>query len=331
MKVAVLYLEGGTIADVYPDDFAGRDTCQTVFEVADVIRGLGHETILVNTDLDAFEKLRAMKPDVAFNLCDDGFDNDSSKEPHVAAMLDVLGIPYTGNGYLALATCLDKVHTKELLCQNGLPTPKFHVALTEDDLNHDLKYPVIVKPSREDGSIGIKDDSVAQNAEHLKKIVKRVLDTYDQPALIEEYINGREFNVAVVGNDEPVALPVSEIKFEGLPENQRITSYTAKWIEDSPQYKGTVPQCPADIDKGFAAQLQDISKKAYKLLGLRGYGRVDIRANGHGPYILEVNPNPDIDKDAGLFRSAKAAGMTYSDLIAKVLEFATENKRNGAS
>ena len=329
LNVALLYHDEGTLAGNYPEDSSGRDDNGTVPPVAEALAGMGHNVKLVNMTLDAFERLRGMDIDVAFNLCDDGFGNENATEPHVAAVLDILGLTYTGSGCKAMIVCLDKALAKRVIANAGLPTPGFYLAESESDLNHGLKYPLIVKPSSEDASIGIRSDSVASSEAELKKLVARVVRTYKQPALVEEYISGREFNVAILGNDEPRALPISEIEFDGLPENKRIVSYDAKWAEGSEEYRKTVPRCPAKISDEMRARLVEVAIRAYKLLGIRGYGRVDIRADETGPYILEVNPNPDLGMDAGFFRSAKAAGMTYPDLVKNILDLAVEGARNG--
>lgn len=320
MNVAVLYADEAEWKNAYPQDNEGRDMKGGMHPAVAAIESLGHAVTLININSGLYEALKGGGFDIAFNLADDGFSSKAWTEPHVVAMLDVLGVPYTGCGFKALTICLDKAHTKKILAQSGLPTPKFYVAKSEDDIDPDFACPAIVKPLREDGSIGVKYDSVASNKKELHDLVKRVIETYKQPALVERFIDGREFNVALVGNEDPEVLPVSEIRFEGLPVYQRIVSYEAKWVADSPFYKGTVPECPAKIDAKLAGELGRISKEAYTLLELSGYGRVDLRVDEAGPQILEVNPNPDIDTDAGLPRAAKAAGMSYEQLIARIID-----------
>lgn len=322
MNVAVLYLDKGSLVDVYPEDHEGRDEVDTINAVSEVLKRLGHGVTMVNIDLDAFERLRHMNVDVAFNLCDDGFHNETWMESHIVAMLDVLRIPYTGSDHKAFTICQDKAHTKKIFLYHGLPTPPFYVAENPNDLNHDLEYPLMVKPSREDGSIGIKYDAVAEDLEGLRERIMRVIETYKQPALVEEFICGGEFSVSLLGNANPHTLPVSEIKFKGLPENQRIVSYRAKWVAESRLYKATTPECPAKIKNTLSNDLKELARRAYRFIGVRGYGRVDFRVNEDGPQLLEVNPNPDISADAGLTRSARAAGLSYDQLIEKILEYA---------
>ncbi|MFH1789254.1 MAG: ATP-grasp domain-containing protein [Candidatus Altiarchaeota archaeon] len=325
MNVALIHSEA-ELSSPYPEDYEGRDTDENVGYMAETLRQLGHSVTLVDMNLDCFERLRNMKVDVAFNLCDDGFHGETWMEPHVTALLDILRIPYTGSGHTTLTVCLDKAYTKQILSHHGLPTPDFYVAENEKELEHELEYPLIVKPVREDGSIGIKSESVVEDGKALEKQIEKVVKTYRQPALVEEFVGGREFNVALLGNNEPQALPISEILFEGLEGNERIVSYNAKWLEDSVQYKATPGVCPADIPGEMAGELERISKKAYRIMGVRGYGRVDLRVGDDGPQIIEVNPNPDLGADAGFWRSAKTEGMTYGELAAKIIDYALEGK-----
>lgn len=326
MKVAVLYSDECAPA-LAPEDYEGRAPDKTVHGVADALKKLGHSVVIKNVQPDSVEKLRGLKADIAFNLCDDGFYGLSWMEPHVAAILDIFKIPYTGSSHQTLTICLNKPYTKRILAYEGLPTAPFYVAKTPNDLDHNLEYPLIVKPIREGGSIGIKNDAVVKDEKELRDRISRITKNYHQPALVEEYIHGREFNVAVLGNNDPKVLPVSEIVFKGLDEDKRIVSYDAKWITKSAYYKATVGQCPADISAKLSKQLQDIALRAYEIMGVSGYGRVDLRVGEKGPCILEVNANPDISMDAGLWRSARTAGITYEQLIGRVLECGLEGKQ----
>jgi len=319
LKVAIVYT-GEASSGRYPEDSAGRDDGDPRDDplklIVRALKKKGCSARLVDL---TFEKLCRLDADVAFNLCDCGLGNDSSTEPHIPAMLELKGIKYTGSGPLALSICMDKALTKEILASNGLPTPKFCIAESAARLKHNLRYPLIVKPLREDGSIGIKEDAVVKNAAELKKRVSRVKRLYHQPAIVEEFLDGREFTVSLIGNEDPAALPICEIKFM---DGKKIVSYDAKWARGSERYLSTSWECPADISKKLETQIIDLSKRAYKLLGLRGYGRIDIRMDGKTPNILEVNPNPDLSLDAQTYRSAVAAGMPYGKLIRKIFDCA---------
>lgn len=321
MKVVVLYIDPASLEDRYPNDFLGRDDGYVKNSVSTALKRLGHEVVQLRMDLDAISKLVSLKPDIVFNVCDDGFNNESWMEAHVAAVLDMIRVPYTGSGHRALTMCLDKAYTKMVLKYYGLPTPRSYVSDNAADTKHKLNYPLIVKPIREDGSIGIKDDAVVENGAALKARITRILRNYKQPALVEEYIDGREFNVSVIGNDDPVALPVSEILFGSKGLKHKVVSYDAKWKPKSPQDKSTPTRCPAEIDARFAKKLQGIALRAYVAMGLTGYGRVDLRVDAGGAYVLEVNPNPDISMGAGLAKSAASAGIAYEELIDRVLKY----------
>jgi len=261
---------------------------------------------------------------LVFNLCDDGFFSDPELEPHVPAMLDILEIPYTGGDYPTLALTLDKATVKEILIYNKLPTPKFQIFSKGDEPLEQLSFPLIVKPLHEDASIGIKDESVVHNEDKLRKRIAQVIKEYDQPALVEDFIDGREFNIGIIGNNE--ILPLSEITFDGLPEGKpKIVNYDAKWKEDSIDFKETKRNCPAKVDEELANKLKDLAVKAGELFNCVDYFRVDFRVDKNAnPFILEINQNPDISDDAGLAAMAQANNISYKELLQKIVENARQ-------
>ncbi|MBI5903075.1 MAG: ATP-grasp domain-containing protein [Deltaproteobacteria bacterium] len=276
--------------------------------------------------LDDFMKGLKKSPDgFLFNLCEGAFSS-SSFEMHVAALLELYGFKFTGSGALTLGLALNKGLTKDILKSRGIPTPEHFVT---DGISYELKkgrrFPLIVKPLKEDASVGIDAGAVVNTEEDLKKRVEFVVGTYKQNAIVEEYIEGRELNIAVLGNGkEARTLPPSEIEFVDFPEDQpRICCYEAKWVVESPLYHKTVPVCPASIPEALGTDLSDTALKAYRIMGCRDYARVDVRvaANG-GVKVLEVNPNPDISRNAGLARAARAAGMDYGGLISGIVDLA---------
>jgi D-alanine-D-alanine ligase len=200
-------------------------------------------------------------------------------------------------------------------------------AISMDDLQ--LRLPLIVKPSGEDASVGIENSSVVHDIESLRDRVAYIIKTFTEPALVEEYIEGRELNVAIIGNKHPVILPISEIDFSKLPPGYpKIVTYNAKWVEGTAEYLGTVGTCPAKLSPDVEKRVRDVALKAYQLLEIRDYARVDIRLDASNtPFVLEVNPNPDISQDTGFVRSARAAGMTFEDMIAKIVETALERSQ----
>ncbi len=333
LKIAVVFTKCEEVTEAYHEDWEGRDTNESAFKIVDILKELGYDARYEFVNKDLFEKLRQNKPDLVFNLCDDGFYSDPELEPHLPAMLDVLEIPYTGGDYFTLALTLDKANVKEFLKIHKLPTPKFYVFEVGDEEIGDLEFPLIVKPLHEDASIGIKDDSVVYDEENLRERVRYVVKEYDQPALVEEFIDGREFNVGVIGNDEKEVMPISEITFDGLPEGKpKIVNYSAKWDEDSIDYKETKRSCPAKVDEELANQLRDLAIKAGEIFGCESYFRVDFRVDkNNNPYILEVNQNPDISDDAGLAAMAEVAGYSYKGLIDKVVKEAMPIKEENES
>ncbi|MFC1700008.1 ATP-grasp domain-containing protein, partial [Candidatus Omnitrophota bacterium] len=292
---------------------------------------LAHDSQLVNLNLDSYELLRKSNFDLVFNLCDDGFRNSSLLEAHIPAMLDILQIPYTGSNFFTLAVCLNKARTKEILTFHNIPTAEFQVFYrSETKLKRSLKFPLIVKPLHEDASIGLKKESVVKNRAQLKERIEFVIKNYDQPALVERFVIGREIYVGILGSaDNLTVLPISEVVFDqDLAETAKICSYDSKWIPESEAFKNTPVQCPAELDQDLEQRLTTLATEAYRLMKCQDYGRVDFRIGQDGqPYVLEVNPNPDISEDAGLSTMAKAGKIDYKQLIERILFSALERNR----
>ncbi len=262
------------------------------------------------------------RPDLVFNLVE-GYRGDAHKEMNVAALYELAGIPYTGNPARTLALAQDKALAKRLFAAEGIPTPAWAVSESGEvpDLSG-LRFPLIAKPSRQDASLGIGADGVFRDRRALEAGIQRLHDKYREPILIEDYIEGREFNSAILetgGRAE--ALPLSEIRFDGVePGMPRITSYEAKWLVDHPLYRGTPAVCPADVEAGLEARMKDLAIRTFRLLGGKDYGRVDFRLDEAGtPYVLEYNPNPDISLEGGFVRALKASGRTYENFTAVLL------------
>jgi D-alanine-D-alanine ligase len=305
-------------------------------EMDDIKRALsetGYKTTLFNVDSDIMKLinfLRENKPDVIFNICE-SIGNESMHEMHVAGVYELLGIPYTGANAFTLGLAQSKVRVKEILNYYGLPTPKFMlcknpVRITIED---NLDFPLIVKPSREDASVGISSDSVVYNLTNLRKKVRYIIEQFSQPALVEEYIEGRELNVAILGNTKPEALPISEIDMSTLPDKyHKIITYNAKWMKGTDEYEHTKGICPAKLDKSLEQRMKNMALQAYSVVGGRDYARVDFRlTKDNRPYILEFNPNPDIAADAGFARSARTSGLTFEEMVSKIVEFALERTK----
>ncbi len=309
------------------DKFAEWDTQDTIDAVARSL-SLYHEVTLVEADEDAYERLREGRFDIVFNISE-GM-NGVSREAQIPAMLEFLGIPYTGSDPLTLATCLDKSRTKEILSYHGIPTSKFVVAGSFEEADDaSLRYPLFVKPLHEGSSKGIYNSSYAENPEALRREVERILNDYEQPALIEEYLPGREFTVALLGNgNELRVLPPVEIRFDSLPsEALPVYSYEAKWLWDTKDSPIEVFKCPAPIDDSLRTKMEDVCRRTFEVLKCRDWSRIDVRLDSSGePNIIEVNPLPGIlpdpEEHSCFPMAARAAGMNYRQMMNAVLDAA---------
>ncbi len=259
---------------------------------------------------------------VVFNWCE-ALEGDPYAEPRVARALESAGFLYTGSGPWALTVAGNKALMKAFLTLNGIPTPPWRVCHRLQDLEGWTDFPAIVKPVREHGSLGITPESVVTSPLALRERVEFVLETLRQPALVESFIPGRELNVSLWGNGDPEPLPISEILFDGIPEEERIVDQSAKWDRQSERYRRTIPLVPAPLDEWTEAEVVHVALMAYRALRVRDYGRIDIRLAPDGtPYVIDVNPNPDLSPDAGFVRSAAAAGYDYGRMAAHILRIA---------
>jgi len=274
----------------------------------------------------AFNDLKGSEVDLVFNVCE-RINNSSLLEPHVAAIFDVLQIPYTGSNPFTLGLCIDKIRVKKLLSYHKIPTPEWdYVYSLDDDIREDLKYPLIVKPANTDNSIGITNDSVVRNEKELKRQLEKVIKEIGRPALIEEYIEGDEYDVPIMGTEEDdlQILPLSRSIFDELPEGLwHIFPFEAKY-SDNPDYKKIITQRPAkNISKKLETLLGEIALDTYKILDCHDYGRVEIRVDkNNNPYVLELNPNPSIDKDGCFSASAEIIGLDYGDFLEEIIRLA---------
>ncbi len=311
-------------------DFSEVGVLQEMEDLKDALISLGYKPTIFNVDSDVLrliDFLKGEKPDLIFNIVE-SIGNEAIHEMNVAALYELFEIPYTGAGPLTLGIALNKPRVKELLFHHGIRTPRFQVFGLRDKvvLNPEMTFPLIVKPAREDASVGIEDKSVVYNLNDLKKRVRFIHQEFDQPALVEQYIDGRELNAAIIGNSNPMVLPISEIDFSGLTDSMhKIVTYAAKWLQGTVEYDGTKGVCPAPLSPEIEALVKETALRCYKLLGCRDYARVDFRlTESEELYVLEVNPNPDISDDAGFARSARAQGFTFPQLVSKIVESALE-------
>jgi len=305
------------------DILAEQETARVARELCAGLRRLGHRVECVGVFDDVAAALAPYTPAewLIFNLCE-GLAGDPAQEALVPPILEARGFTYTGAPGQVLAACQNKALAKERLIAHGLPTPAYAV-LSSPAERCDVPLPALVKPVSEDGSLGISAESVVRDPAALAARVTYILKRYNQPALVEEFIAGREFNQAVWGNDPPEALPSAEIDYRAIADPlQRLCTYEAKWVEDSPAYAQTPAVCPAPIQPKLRERLVQTAVAAYRLMGCRDYARVDMRERDGVPLILEINPNPTLASDAGFLRAARAAGYDQARMAERIARFA---------
>ncbi|MBU0727428.1 ATP-grasp domain-containing protein [Patescibacteria group bacterium] len=297
------------------------------------LKELGYNVIFFdfNKMPDTFYELQKINVDFVFNVCE-RINNSSLLEPHAASVLDILQIPYSGSNPFTLALCIDKIRVKKLFTFHGIPTPKWDYAYTmEDDISDALKYPIIVKPANTDNSIGISNDSVVTNKKALIKQMEKIIVEIGSPALLEEYIEGDEYDVSILGNDDDLrVLPLSRSVFSKMPEGYwHIYPFNSKWVDD-PVYKTIMVQRPPkNMNKKLASLITEIAIDTYNILGCHDYGRVEVRVDkNNNPYVLELNPNPSINIGDCVPSVAKLLGMEYGDFLEEIIRHAIERYKN---
>ncbi len=306
------------------DTYAEWDTWETINAVKDAI-SIYNDVTLIEANEDAYNKFRETRPDIVFNIAEGA--NGVSREAQIPAMLDMLQIPYTGSDALTLAICLDKARTKEILSYYKIPTAKFFVADNiEDAYNYNLTFPLIVKPISEGSGKGIFASSFVHSTEELIREIKRITSEYNQSALVEEFLPGREFTVAILGNNgDARVLPLIEMRYDKYPDGVvPLYSYEAKWILDTKENEFDVFDCPANVDKELEKKITKVCLDTYKVLRCRDWSRIDLRLDKNGePNIIEINPLPGIipdpNENSSFPKAARAAGIDYNDMINSVL------------
>jgi D-alanine-D-alanine ligase len=273
----------------------------------------------------ARQRLSALKADLIFNLFE-GYPGHPETEAGIAEILSALRIPFTGCPAVALKLALDKAKTKAVLKSAGINTPDFQLLRPETLSSFRMSYPCIVKPRREDASHGLSAQNVVADFSSLEQQVTAISRYYGGQALVEHFIDGREFNVTVLSD---TLLPISEIDYSLLEGVPRLLTFAAKWQPDSLYFQGTKVVCPAEIGVKEQENIAQTALNVFHLLGCRGYARVDMRLDETGQLnVIEVNPNPDISPGSGSVRQAKAAGMTYPQFIKRIVEIALEKKED---
>jgi D-alanine-D-alanine ligase len=269
--------------------------------------------------------LSALEADLVFNMVEE-LAGDARGDAAFAAMLELWGIPYTGAGPRALTLCLEKPVARAVLAARGVRVPRGAVLENGTESLGGLRFPVIVKPSREDASHGIELASVVAAEREARERARLVIERYGQPALVEEYVDGREVNAALVARGGEVeVLPLGEIDFSGFPAGApRIVTYAGKWVEDSADWRATL-SVAARLEPAEEARVRETALAAWTALGLADYARVDLRLDASGePFVIDVNPNPDLSPGAGFALAAERRGWSHAQLILHIAEAALE-------
>ena len=327
--------------------FAEWDAPETIAAVERALSGLG-DVIRLEANADFPQRLRDTRPDIVFNMAE-GLTGQN-REAHVPAICEFFGIPYSGSDPFTLSLCLHKARTKQMLQFYGIPTAPFALvdslaearAVRKANL---LRYPLFAKPVQEGSSKGITERNYIRDGDGLLACVAELLEVYEQPVLLEEFLPGAEFTCGVIGNGrEARVLPIVGIRFEALPEGALpIYGFEAKWIWDTPDRPLQMFECPARVDDALRTAIEQVTLRAYHALGCRDWSRIDVRLDAKGiPNIVEINPLPGIlpnpEDNSCLPKAARAAGMDYDELIQTCLLAAAKRqgvriartRRNGA-
>lgn len=301
-------------------------------QITDALARLGHEPASIVVDDKVQPVVTALAqspPELVFNLCE-SFGGRSALESNVAALLNLLDLRYTGSSPAGLIVAGDKTLTKKVLSFHGILTPKFATVFRGTvDWAGDIEFPLIVKPPQEDASLGITGKSVVRDVKELLETMSSLQTEYKSAVLAEQFIDGREFYVGVLGNSSPEALPVIELDFTGFPADKpKIASWAAKWgdegDESGAEFAGTKSVFPTGLTEELVEAMQKVAIDSFNALRLRDYARVDLRVTDAGEiYVIEVNPNCYLEAGSEFARAAAESGIQYDQLIEKIIELST--------
>ncbi len=347
MKVAVLAnlkKNAPQVPGLSPDYWDDLDSMETIEEIMAALRETGHNVVFLEGDQTLYHRLLTIKPDICFNICEGHFGD--SRESQIPALLEMLRIPYTGSRVLTLALALDKPMTKRVLSYHSLPTPAFQVFERIDEPldTSTLSFPLFVKPSREGTGIGVSAESIVHNEAQLSTQLKRIFNRYNQTALVERYIEGREITVGLIGNLNPPAarripddetasrimrglhfFPPLEVDMEAYPPEEAGLYTNRIKVELVHDFHCT---CPARLSAEQVQELNWLAAATFRVMGCRDVARVDFRLDAndnHKPYILEINPLPGLNPGySDLCLEATADGWSYSELVNRILDEAIE-------
>lgn len=321
------YLNENLISN-YPerldDTFAEWDSEETITAVKSALEAGGHDVTLIEADRDAYDKLKILNPEFVFNVAE-GIGG-SSRESQIPSMLEMLDIPFTGSDSVTIGICHDKSRCKEILSYYNIPNSKFFITDAIHRIDEKVTYPKFVKPLHEGSSKGIYNSSVVNNSAELRNEIKRIKECYNQPSIVEDFLQGKEFTVAMLGNGDNVrVLPIVEINLDTVPEGfNKIYSYEVKWFFDTRENKLDIFKCPAEIEPKLYKEIEKVCKEAYKVLRIRDWARIDVRLDKNNiPNIVEINPLPGILPDPAdnscYPKAAREIGLNYDEMINAVL------------
>ena len=328
MKITVLYnqdFDAPGVGGAADGAEAREEIAGVAVAVAEALRGrAGTRADLLacrGTSFDFVDRLRADPPDLVFNLCE-SLAGDARGEAAVPAILDTLRLPYSGSGAATLALALHKPLAKAVLRGSGIPVPEgVAIGAIAELESVDVPLPAMVKPAREDASVGITRASVVRDRASLERQVREVNESLGQEALVERYVEGREIYVGFLGDE---ILPFTEIDFSSMPPDRpRIVTYDAKWIESSEDWQQTPSGVATIDDPALRASLEAVARATFRALCLQDYGRVDLRVDEDGrPWVIDVNANCALAPDAGFAKAAAAGGLSYPAMIGRIVDAA---------
>jgi len=308
------------------DLIALQYTIKTAASIHEALCRLGYQTVMVpvRNDIEVFAQdlsLYSPRNTFVFNICD-GFAGDNFSASRIPKLLRELGFKHTGSRAEAIRLCTDKARAKQRLVKQGVPTPAYQI-FSRPSGDVSLHFPAIVKPVHEDASMGIDEKSVVTNSTDMFQRVDYVVSEYAQPALVEEYITGREFSVSMWGNGTMEVMPITEHDFSAVKDPLKsLLTYESKWVEDSFTYNEFRVICPAQLAPAEEQNVKTVAVDAFRAMGLRDFGRVDIRHRDNVPYVIDINEIPDLSPDAGFARSAERAGYGYDQMVDHILNLA---------
>jgi D-alanine-D-alanine ligase len=326
MYIGVIYCATNTVAQgKVIEELADSEVWDTAVAVKSALEKKGHQVDLVPFEANQVEGLG--KYEWIFNLAETirGFP---LAEYEVAVKLEELGIPFTGSGSETLLACVHKSSAKAKIQKYGILTPQFQKVNPGEQIKTELEFPLIVKPDHEDGSIGITNDSVVQSMPELTRKISEIHHVYDQAALAEEFIEGRDITASLIGNgDDLTVLPLSEIIFSEDYVGPKILTFEEKWVAESQAYQKSVSQCPISLKESSQAEIKTIAKKLFNIFGCRDYAIVDFRLKDDVPYVIEVNPNPCINPvNSGFITAGAVYGFNYDEIIIEILNHSMVNR-----